>query len=126
MFSLVKKRKKERCLDLKRTKTYSWHYDYLDIYKKNVFFFFKNKYFLLVAKKTLTLNPIQSASFTIGVIKPPGVATATEMSTVSLATMLLPSQNELASGTSRNANAAATMTKSLTETFTPTCFNVFR
>ena len=126
MFSLVKKRKKERCFDLKELKHIVGTMTTLTSTKKMSSFFFKNQYLLLVAKKTLTLNPIQSASFTIGVIKPPGVATATEISTVSLATMLLPSQNELASGTSRNANAAATMTKSLTDTFTPTCFNVFR
>ena len=74
----------------------------------------------------LTLNPMQSACLTMGVIKPPSVATATEMSTVSFCSMWVPVQNELASGTSRKASAAATMTKSLTDTWTPDVFNTLR
>mmetsp|Transcript_31972 Transcript_31972/g.94043 ORF Transcript_31972/g.94043 Transcript_31972/m.94043 type:complete len:211 (+) Transcript_31972:52-684(+) len=57
---------------------------------------------------------------TMGVIRPVGVATATEMSTVSwmLTVLVLALYVALTSGTSRRASAALRMTKSLTLTLT--------
>jgi hypothetical protein len=60
-------------------------------------------------------NPFESAFFTMGVIKPLGVATAMQMSTVLNCRMLVSFHPLLTSETSRKARLDALMTKSLTE-----------
>mmetsp|Transcript_28704 Transcript_28704/g.80803 ORF Transcript_28704/g.80803 Transcript_28704/m.80803 type:complete len:222 (+) Transcript_28704:260-925(+) len=67
------------------------------------------------------------APFTIGVMRPPGVATATEMSAAGCCTAeaVLASHVVLTSGTSISASATARITKSLTETLVPCSFSVF-
>ena len=82
--------------------------------------------FALVARSLtsaeMTLSPLPAASNTIGVINPAGVATATEMSIWSFGTLVVPSQDEFARGTSRKARATALITTSFTETLTPNSF----
>ncbi|MNI20422.1 hypothetical protein D3C73_739040 [compost metagenome] len=59
-----------------------------------------------------------SASRTMGVTRPPSVATATEMSAPAWYSMASSCQLTFTSGTSRNASAAARTMKSLTDSFT--------
>ena len=61
------------------------------------------------------------AALTMGVISPPSVATATEMSTegASAGTPALESHSALAAGTSASARATALMRKSFTDTLEP-------
>ena len=54
----------------------------------------------------MTVRPLPAASVTMGVMRPDGVATATEMSTEALGTQVAPSQELLARGTSRSACGA--------------------
>lgn len=81
-------------------------------------------FFLALSANSLTVveidwRPRDSAPLTMGVINPLGVATATEMSMFLSCLTLSPEANwTLDSGTSRKANEAALIKKSLTETLT--------
>mmetsp|Transcript_6924 Transcript_6924/g.12561 ORF Transcript_6924/g.12561 Transcript_6924/m.12561 type:complete len:395 (+) Transcript_6924:73-1257(+) len=68
------------------------------------------------------------AALTMGVMRPPGVATAMEMSAASCSCALLVAASHVAftSGTSISASAAARTTKSFTLTLLPCAFSVAR
>ena len=71
-------------------------------------------------------NPLIFAPFTIGVINPASVETATETSQLVNYLMKLPFHCELASGTAIQEREAALTIKSLTDTFTfSSLFNSF-
>src|SRR5438105_11319825 len=68
-----------------------------------------------LASCAICASPFWSADLTIGVIKPSSSATATAMSTRSHSRIASSLHDALAAGTWRKANAAARITKSLTE-----------
>mmetsp|Transcript_10498 Transcript_10498/g.42447 ORF Transcript_10498/g.42447 Transcript_10498/m.42447 type:complete len:227 (+) Transcript_10498:549-1229(+) len=66
-------------------------------------------------------RPLAAVLVTMGVMRPVGVATATETSMVSFGVGTPWIHDELARGTSRSASATALTTTSFTETLTPNC-----
>lgn len=74
----------------------------------------------------ISFNPFLLASKTMGVINPPSVETAIEISALVNYLILSPNHYELAAGKSLKAKEQALTTKSLTEILTPSfAFNYF-